>query len=256
MTGTGRSPQGRTSLVELVAVARTYRAGRVAVVAVHDADARVLPGDRIAITGSSGSGKSTLLHLLAGLDHPTSGTVSWPGLDIHPNTRRPGPAAIGLVFQGPSLLPPLDVLRNVALPLLLSGLDEPTAMERARQALATTELTHLGARLPEELSGGQAQRVAIARVVATRPPLILADEPTGQLDHASAEHVLDILFTAADHIGAAVIMTTHDPAVARRCTQHWTMHDGRLSTTPPPPGAADPATVGSQGPATGVRVQR
>ena len=124
------------------------------------------PDARIALTGPSGSGKSTLLHLLAGLDTPTSGIVTWPAWAV---TAGPAPGEVGLVFQGPSLIPALDVVENVALPLLFAGLPEPEATERAVTALARLGITDLAAALPEELSGGQAQRVAVARVLAARP---------------------------------------------------------------------------------------
>ena len=142
-------------LVRCEAVAKTYGRGSAAVVAVHAASCAVAAEDRIAVTGPSGSGKSTLLHLLAGLDHPTAGTISWPGLDGAPTER---PAAVGFVFQGISLLPPLDVLENVALPLLLAGTEPAEARERAQEALAAVDIAELRGQLPEELSGGQAQR--------------------------------------------------------------------------------------------------
>lgn len=215
-------------VVTCVDVARTFGVGRTAVVAVHAATLQIDPGDRVALLGPSGSGKSTLLHLLAGLETATTGTVSWPGLTMRADGRRPAVGQVGLVFQSPSLLPPLNVLENVTLPLLLAGVDEARATARARAAMDVVGVTSLASQLPEELSGGQAQRVAVARVVATRPPLVLADEPTGQLDHASGSHVLDVLDAAAASIGAAVVVTTHDPAVAATYEVCWTMRDGRL----------------------------
>jgi putative ABC transport system ATP-binding protein len=136
------------------------------------------------------------------------------------------------VLQGPSLLPPLDVRENVALPLLLAGADEREAGTRADDAMRLVGVADLAHQLPEELSGGQAQRVAVARVVAMRPALVLADEPTGQLDHATGAHVLDVLEAAADAVGAALVLTTHDPAVAARLVGRWTMRDGRLGQVP------------------------
>ncbi|NYG07340.1 putative ABC transport system ATP-binding protein [Phycicoccus badiiscoriae] len=208
--------------------ALTFGTGPTAVVAVHGATCAVHRGDRIAIIGPSGSGKSTLLHLLAGLERPTSGTIEWPALTgAHDAATRS--AAIGLVFQTPSLIPTLSVEENVALPLQLAGVAAAPTSERTSESLAQVDAAHLADKLPEELSGGQAQRVAVARVLAMRPPLILADEPTGQLDHASGQLVVNALLAAADHIGAALVVTTHDATVSARLPDHWTMHEGRLS---------------------------
>ena len=218
-------------LVRCHGVARTFGSGLGAVVAVHDITCEVLAGHQVAITGPSGSGKSTLLHLLAGLDEPTAGTVSWPALG-HRDALRPGP--VGVVFQGPSLLPPLDVLENVALPLLLGGASEADAAAAAAAALDRLHLSALAAKLPEELSGGQAQRVAVARVLAGRPRLILADEPTGQLDHAAATLIVDALIQSATDLGAALVLTTHDPLVAARLTSRWVMADGSVVSAPDP----------------------
>jgi ABC-type lipoprotein export system ATPase subunit len=206
-------------------VARTYGSGAAAVVAVHSLDCEVQAAQQVALVGRSGSGKSTLLHLLAGLDSPTTGTITWPALGPR-QSLRPGPVAV--VFQGPSLLPPLDVLENVALPLVLDGATESDARAAAHLALTRFGLENIAAKLPEELSGGQAQRVAVARALAGRPRLILADEPTGQLDHENAVVVVDALVEAADHLGAALVITTHDPRVAARLSEQWAMNDGRL----------------------------
>ena len=213
-------------LVRCDGVARTFGSGLRAVVAVHDITCEIRSGQQLVITGPSGSGKSTLLHLLAGLDEPTIGAVTWPALGGRGDLR-PGP--VGVVFQGPSLLPPLDVAENVALPLLLGGADEAEARARAADALARLDLSALSAKLPEELSGGQAQRVAVARVLAGRPRLILADEPTGQLDHASASVIVDALLEAAATLEAALVITTHDPVVAARVATRWPMVDGAFA---------------------------
>lgn len=208
-------------------VARTFGNGSGAVVAIHDVSCAVRRGQQIALTGPSGSGKSTLLHLMAGLDMPTSGDVSWPAIGGR-DKLRPGP--VGIVFQGQSLLAPLDVVENVMLPLLLEGIERDVASVRARQALALLELDAVAAKLPEELSGGQAQRVAIARMLASRPSLILADEPTGQLDQVTGDHVISALLATADATGAGLVVNTHDAAVADRFARRWTMSDGRLTT--------------------------
>ena len=212
-------------VVRAQGVARTFGHGPTAVVAVHGISCAIRSGEHIVLVGTSGSGKSTLLHLLAGLDRPTAGTVDWPALgDI--DQLRPGPVAV--VFQGPSLLPALDAVENVELPLLLEGADRRTARSAAIEALHRLGLEGIASKLPEELSGGQSQRVAIARVLAGRPRFILADEPTGQLDQPSAVVVIDALVEAASMIGAALIVNTHDLSIAERFPVRWSMGGGRL----------------------------
>jgi putative ABC transport system ATP-binding protein len=211
-------------LVRCDGVTRTYGAGRAVVVAVADVSCEVRAGQRIAVVGPSGSGKSTLLHLLAGLDEPSAGTVTWPALGERA-ALRPGP--VGIVFQSPSLLPPLDVVENVALPLLLAGVAPDVARAEAGRALELLGLGTLADKLSEEISGGQAQRVAVARALAGHSRLILADEPTGQLDHDAGALVIDVLLTAAAVTGAAVVVTTHDPMIAGRFDLTWSMIDGR-----------------------------
>jgi putative ABC transport system ATP-binding protein len=199
-----------TALVRCEGAARTFGEGAAATVALAATDCEIHAGDRIALVGPSGSGKSTLVHLLAGLDEPTVGWVERSG-------GRPG-----VVFQGPSLLEPLTVLENVELPLVLAGV--PDARLRAVIALQQLGLDMLASKLPEEISGGQSQRVAVARAMAGDPPLILADEPTGQLDRASADAVIDALLDS----GATLLVSTHDPAVAARLDTRWEMHSGSL----------------------------
>jgi putative ABC transport system ATP-binding protein len=206
-------------------VARTFGTGPAAVVAVYGVSCSVAPGSRIAVTGPSGSGKSTLLHLMAALETPTSGTIEWPALAPNPHGRF---GQIGIVFQGPSLLPALDVTENVALPLLLDDMDDSQAARRAADALDRLGIADLAAKLPEQLSGGQMQRVAVARVLAARPRLILADEPTGQLDHHAAHLVMDVLLHASDELDASLVVSTHDPVIAARLDTQWRMRDGRM----------------------------
>jgi ABC-type lipoprotein export system ATPase subunit len=206
---------------------RIFGHGGTLTEALHEATCTIYPGDRIALMGPSGSGKSTLVHLLGGLDEPTEGTVTWPGIGPK-QTLRPGNVID--VFQGPSLLPPLSVIENVRLPMLLQGRDEREATVEAEAGLSAFGLLHLRDKLPEEISGGQAQRVALARALAVRPKLLLADEPTGQLDSATAADVLKTLLDKLDEYGTAVVLSTHDPTVANRLDQIWTMKDGRLIT--------------------------
>jgi ABC-type lipoprotein export system ATPase subunit len=207
--------------------ARTYGSGSTATVALEPTDCVVRTGARLALVGPSGSGKSTLLHLMAGLDAPTLGSVSWPAIGDR-DALRPGPVAV--IFQGPSLLAPLTVVENVALPLILAGETEHDARGKAIVALTLAGLIDLAGKLPEEVSGGQAQRVAVARALVGRPQLILADEPTGQLDRASGAAVVDVLLAAADHVGAALVISTHDRTVADRLPERWALSGGRLAT--------------------------
>ena len=219
------APSDPLELARCTDLTRTYGSGAGEVRALRGVSCTLRPGAQVALTGPSGSGKSTLLHLLAGLDTPTGGTIAWPGLDGSPEGR---PGLIGMVFQGPSLLPPLDVTENIALPLLLAGFTEAQARERATAALHDVGLDELAARLPEELSGGQAQRVAVARALAVRPRVILADEPTGQLDSAHAAQVVGLLLDAATMLGAALVLSTHDLTIAERLPDRWRMADGLM----------------------------
>jgi putative ABC transport system ATP-binding protein len=212
-------------LVHCDGVTRVYGQRDGGFTALRATTCRVRPTERIALTGPSGSGKSTLLHLLSGLDRPSTGRVSWPGLGGDPSEH---PGLIGVVFQGPSLLPPLDVAENVALPLILAGVPQTEARQRALAALEQTDTSELAGQLPEELSGGQAQRVAVARVLAMRPKLILADEPTGQLDAAHREQIVAVLLEVAGQLGAGLVVSTHDPLVARHLDQEWRLRDGCL----------------------------
>lgn len=218
-------PEQTGALVLVQGVGRTYGQEQTTVVAVAEATCAVRPGDRIALVGPSGSGKSTLLHIMAGLDTPTSGTVEWPALGARDTLR---PSKVALVFQMPSLLTPLTALENVAIPLLLGGAGEKEALMAARDALKRIELEEIADKLPEELSGGQAQRVAVARALVYKPKVIFADEPTGQLDHATAQRLLDVWLSALDGTDTALIIATHDPLVSGRMKRQWRMEHGIL----------------------------
>ncbi len=209
-------------------VARTFGTGTAAVVAVHGTSCTIPDRARIAIIGPSGSGKSTLLHLIAGLETPTRGQARWTG-DAESSTTVPA-HRIGVVFQSPSLVPSLNVLENVTLPMVLAGLTPAEVNARAEEALASVGVAGLAHQLPEELSGGQAQRVAVARVLAQRPRLLIADEPTGQLDRSHGQQLIDVLLSTANEISAALLVSTHDRQVADRLDTRWRMHEGRLHT--------------------------
>ena len=212
-------------VVSCTGVGKTFGSGRTATVAVHGTSCEVRRGDAIAVVGPSGCGKSTLLHLLGGFETPTSGEIRWPGLPDIPSR---APESVGFVFQAPSLVTVLDVAENVALPLLLAGVSAAQIPAVVASALAAVDLPGFGARLPAELSGGQAQRVAVARVLAQQPILILADEPTAQLDAAHSRQVMDALLAAARSLNAALVVATHDDAVADLLPMRWTVVDGRL----------------------------
>jgi putative ABC transport system ATP-binding protein len=165
------------------------------------------------------------MYLLAGLDAPTSGALTWPALSA---TSDGLAGSVAMVFQEASLMPPLTALENVAFPLLLAGTSDQQARQSAAAALALLNIGDLGDRLPEELSGGQAQRVCVARVLVSEPRLILADEPTGQLDSVAATRVVEVLVRAADELDAGLVIATHDPLVAGHLAQQWRMHEGVL----------------------------
>ncbi len=221
------NPQS-SSLADAQGIGRAYRHGERTVVALESATCSILPGDRIALVGPSGSGKSTLLHLLGGLDTPTTGDLSWPALGPRETLR---PERVGFVFQTQSLLPPLTVVENVELPLLLGLVPAAKARAAAQEALARLDLGAIATKLPEELSGGQAQRVAIARALAYKPRLILADEPTGQLDRPTAQHLFDVLLDALAGTATALVVATHDQHVAARMDVIWHMRHGILEVT-------------------------
>jgi len=206
-------------------VSKRFGEGHASVTAIAEATFEVRRGDQIALMGPSGSGKSTLLHLIAGLDVATGGTLTWPDLGDRARLR-PGP--IGLAFQGPALLPPLTVKENVALPLLLAGVREEPAGAQAEAMIEQFDLGPVADKLPEELSGGQNERAGVARALMGPPRLLLADEPTGQQDRATGHRLIDLILEHAGETDAAVVIATHDGAVARRFPLRWSITDGRL----------------------------
>lgn len=204
---------------------RTYMRGKIPVEALKAVTCSVSPGDRIAVMGPSGSGKSTLLHLMSGLDKLTSGRISWPDLGPKKELR---PEKIGIIFQSESLIAFLKVVENVELPLLLQGIAPSKARISALEALRDIELESIADKLPEELSGGQAQRVAVARTLASQPKLILADEPTGKLDHPTAKHLFDVFLASIEDSDTALIVATHDEIIAKRMNIVWQIRYGKL----------------------------
>lgn len=197
---------------------------------LHSVDFTVQPAETLALVGASGSGKSTLLGLLAGLDTPSSGTVKLDGTDIFA-LDEDGRAAfrkakLGFVFQSFQLLPHLNALENVMLPLELRG--EADAREKASRMLGRVGLESRLRHYPKYLSGGEQQRVALARAFVTEPPLLFADEPTGSLDAATGEAVIQLMFELNRERGSTLVLVTHDPAMAARCGRTLTIAAGRL----------------------------
>jgi putative ABC transport system ATP-binding protein len=226
----------QTAPPALRGVGITHRFGATTV--LHEAAITVHRGEAVAVTGPSGSGKSTLLHCLAGILAPQSGEV-WLGEDRidrwseTDRTRLRG-GRLGFVFQFGQLLPELPAVENVALPLRLGGLHRADAVATAARWFAPLGLAGLEGRRPGQLSGGQEQRVAIARALVTGPEVVFADEPTGALDSATGNHVMDLLAGLIQHTGAALVVVTHDPEVAARCHRTVELHDGRTDPTPAP----------------------
>jgi putative ABC transport system ATP-binding protein len=217
-------------LLELDGVSRVY-GKEVEIYALRDVSLRIMPGEFISIVGPSGSGKSTMLGLLGVLDLPTSGTVRIAGRDVSalddPHRSRLRGDSIGFVFQQFHLIPHLTALGNVETALLYRGIRPRDRRVQAHEALDRLGLSARADHRPVQLSGGEQQRVALARAIVTKPLMILADEPTGALDSANAEHVLEI-FAGLESPDRAVVMVTHDTAVANMARRQVSMRDGQI----------------------------
>ncbi len=200
-----------------------------------DVSVDVPAGQFLAVRGPSGSGKSTLLGLIAGLDQPTSGSIHVAGVEItrlsEDELARFRLDTIGYVFQSYHLIPTLTALENVAVPLELGG--ESRALARAADLLAQVGLAERGHHYPVQLSGGEQQRVAVARAVARRPRLLLADEPTGNLDSGTGKQIIELLVDLRDHLASTLVLVTHDPALAARADRIVTLSDGRVVSDEP-----------------------
>ncbi|MGD0098323.1 MAG: ABC transporter ATP-binding protein [Terracidiphilus sp.] len=216
-------------MIELTGVSKSY--GR-AVHAVSEISLQIGAGERVAVMGPSGSGKSTLLNLICGLDEATSGSVRVDGKELSElsdNARtRLRREKIGMIFQTFNLLPTLTALENVAFPLRLQGLAKREAERRADAMLERVGLKERATHRPDELSGGERQRVAIARALIFRPPLLLGDEPTGNLDSTTGEEILCLLDLLQKEYGSTFLIVTHNAQAASYCNRIITLHDGRI----------------------------
>jgi len=215
--------------IRLEQVSKHYRRGPETVAAVQDVSLAVAPGEHVAVVGHSGSGKTTLLNLIGCLDRPSSGRIAINGRWLdgagEAELTRFRRESIGFVFQQFFLVPTLTVLENVTLPTLFTGRKDES---RARELLDTVEMGHRLKHLPGQLSGGEMQRVAIARALINSPPILLADEPTGNLDSRNAERIMQ-LFERLNGDGVTVVVVTHNADIVRRCNRTVHIEDGRIS---------------------------
>jgi len=219
-------------IVRTTGLSKSVRSGDSLLAILTDIDLEVMPGEAVAVVGASGSGKSTLLGLLAGLDTPSAGSVRIDGEELfeldEDGRARLRARLLGFVFQSFQLLPALNALENVSLPLELANRSD--AESAARTMLERVGLAERLAHYPKTLSGGEQQRVALARAFVVQPKLLLADEPTGNLDAATGEGVIDLLFQLNAENGTTLLLVTHDELLARRCNRLIRLAGGRIST--------------------------
>ena len=218
--------------VEFVGVSKRYVAGAAPVDALRGVNLAIEPGEYLSVEGPSGCGKTTLLNLLGLLDVPSTGAVRWNGVPMalrsESERARERLRSIGFIFQRFFLLPTLTATENVALPMRAAGVGRLERTQRATALLAEMGLAKRAGALPHQLSGGEEQRVAIARALANEPSILLADEPTGELDHASTEVVLERLEAAHRRVGATLVVVTHNKEVAARARRHIVLSDGQV----------------------------
>jgi len=214
--------------IRIRSLVKAFEKGRIN--ALNGVDLDVYEGEFVAIVGPSGCGKSTLLHLIAALDRPDEGTIQVQGHELRSERRLDHYRSrdVGLVFQLDNLIPSLSASENVQVPMFEGPYSPSERRRRADELLAQVGLTGKGRSRPPQLSGGERQRVAMARALANDPPLLLADEPTGRLDSASGERILDLLETLQKQRGLTIVLVTHEPAIARRADRIIRMLDGRV----------------------------
>lgn len=216
-------------------VSKSYHRGTEEIHALRHVTCTIDDGEFVVVTGPSGSGKSTLLHVAAGLDKPDSGVVEFRGTDVFQFGSRKRARFrrrnIGFIFQFFNLVPTLNAVQNVSLPMLLDGIGKTEADKRAEELLVQLGMESRLHHKPNEMSGGQMQRVAVARALIADPPVILADEPTGNLDSEAGAEVLAVLKEAAATRGAAVVLVTHDPEAAEIGDRRIIIHDGNILST-------------------------
>ncbi|MBL1321105.1 MAG: lipoprotein-releasing ABC transporter ATP-binding protein LolD [Methylophaga sp.] len=214
-------------------LAKSFHDGELDTKVLTDVNLTVSKGDRLAIVGSSGSGKSTLLHLLGGLDEPTSGNVEIHGQDINSLSvnalSKLRNQSLGFVYQFHHLLPEFSAVENVAIPLIIGGMEPKQAEQQAEDLLKKVGLGHRLIHKPSELSGGERQRAALARALITKPDCLLADEPTGNLDHRTASAIFDLILELNESLGTALVIVTHDVNLAAQMDTVLTLIDGKLS---------------------------
>lgn len=219
-----------TMVIEARNVSLALGNGAVRVEILRGIDLQVRQGERVALLGPSGSGKSSLMSVLSGLESATSGTIHLDGVNIsgldEDALARARRGRVGIVFQAFHLIPTMTALENVAVPLELAG--RADAFGHAAREMEAVGLGHRLDHYPTRLSGGEQQRVALARALATRPALLFADEPTGNLDATTGADIIDLLFRRLDETGATLVLITHDPDLAARCTRIVTLRDGRI----------------------------
>jgi putative ABC transport system ATP-binding protein len=212
--------EGKTPLVEIKDLNKSYRRGTQVVPVLHDITFDITEVEFLVLMGPSGSGKTTLLNLIAGIDRADSGTIKVGGIDItllsETELAQWRATSVGFIFQFYNLIPVLTAFENVELPLNLTGLSKKERKEHVEMALRLVNLSHRMDHYPKELSGGEQQRVAIARAIVTDPTILVADEPTGDLDRVSAEEVLDLMERLNVELKKTIIMVTHDPRAAKR----------------------------------------
>ncbi len=217
-------------LLDITDLTKSFPTGEGPLEVLRGVSLTLSAGESLALTGESGSGKSTLLHLVAGLDAPDSGSIHVAGQEVGalPDTARAKlrREKIGLIFQQFNLIPSLPVAANLAFQARLAGRHDPQLVTDLAESLG---LTSLMTRYPEQLSGGQQQRVAIGRALAVRPALVLADEPTGNLDEATGDAVIDLLLSGVSGTGAALLLVTHSPRLAARCDRRLHLTAGRIA---------------------------